>query len=147
MTDYRQRVHQRMDELAALQPGWLDGDGAALGPALLATAAVIAESTAQWAGEIGIYPTPEGGVQLEWSDAWAAHSITIGPDLRTTMTTVDRGEAERSDPHHYLSTGCLHGRHAYCQGKTGQAGAKVPARCKFCPATCSCDCHHTTEQP
>jgi hypothetical protein len=45
--------------------------------------------------------------------------------------------------HDYLSTGCLHGEHAYCQGKTGQAGAKKPAQCKFCEAKCLCDCHGT----
>jgi hypothetical protein len=44
-------------------------------------------------------------------------------------------------PHWYLSTGCLHGDHAYCQRDTGQAGAKRPARCKFCGARCRCLCH------
>ncbi|MFJ3699548.1 hypothetical protein ACIPW9_36400 [Streptomyces sp. NPDC090052] len=44
--------------------------------------------------------------------------------------------------HWYLSTGCLHGEHAYCQGETGQAGAKTPAQCKFCAAPCQCTCHH-----
>lgn len=48
--------------------------------------------------------------------------------------------------HHYLSTGCLHGEHAYCQGKTGQAGVKVPAKCKFCDARCTCDCHQEEAQ-
>lgn len=43
--------------------------------------------------------------------------------------------------HHYLSTGCLHGEHAYCQANTGQAGAKRPAACKFCDAPCICPCH------
>lgn len=59
----------------------------------------------------------------------------------------------RHRTHHYLSTGCLHGEHAYCQGKTGQAGAKVPTKCKFCDAHCQCPCHQeapiaaTTDQP
>lgn len=43
--------------------------------------------------------------------------------------------------HQYLSTGCLHGEHAYCQGRTGQAGAKTPAQCKFCAEPCICTCH------
>jgi hypothetical protein len=43
--------------------------------------------------------------------------------------------------HVYLSTGCLHGQHGYCQGKTGKSGAKQPARCKFCKAACTCTCH------
>lgn len=43
--------------------------------------------------------------------------------------------------HHYFSTGCLHGEHAYCQGGTGRVGAKKPSQCKFCAAPCRCECH------
>lgn len=46
--------------------------------------------------------------------------------------------------HVYLSTGCLHGEHAYCQSTHGQAGLKTPAQCKFCQAACTCHCHNTT---
>lgn len=58
--------------------------------------------------------------------------------------------AHQLGTHHYLSTGCLHGNqilpdgrtgHAYCQGDTGHAGSKRPARCKFCGAPCQCPCH------
>ncbi|MFC8447610.1 hypothetical protein [Kitasatospora sp. NPDC057223] len=60
---------------------------------------------------------------------------------RITELEAELARLQAADPHHYLSTGCLHGEHAYCQGKTGQAGTKVPAQCKFCPAPCQCDCH------
>jgi hypothetical protein len=43
--------------------------------------------------------------------------------------------------HVYLSTGCLHGDHGYCQNMTGLAGAKRPATCKHCGAKCVCRCH------
>ena len=43
--------------------------------------------------------------------------------------------------HEYLSTGCLHGDHAYCQSKTGAAGPKTPGQCKFCATPCVCACH------
>jgi hypothetical protein len=43
--------------------------------------------------------------------------------------------------HVYLSTGCAHDRHDYCQGETGAVGAKTPAVCKFCLAACVCPCH------
>lgn len=53
--------------------------------------------------------------------------------------------------HTYLSTACYHAHaddapllHLYCQGTVGSCGTKHPARCKFCPSTCRCDCH---EQP
>lgn len=142
MTDYHARVHARLNELAALKPGWLDGEGPALSPTVLATAAVVAESTAQWAGNTSVYPTPDGGVQIEWSDPHANHSITISPDLRMRLDTTEKHGADEV-PHVYLSTGCFHGEHHYCQSNTGAAGTKVPAQCKFCAAPCVCDCHIT----
>jgi len=48
---------------------------------------------------------------------------------------------ERCNRHRYLSTGCLHEEHAYCQGTQGAVGAKRPAECKFCSAPCVCTCH------
>lgn len=48
--------------------------------------------------------------------------------------------------HLYLSTGCQHGRHDYCQGMTGLAGAKRPGECKFAEHGCTpciCPCHRT----
>lgn len=44
--------------------------------------------------------------------------------------------------HVYLSTGCLHGHHDYCQRERGLAGDKTPAKCKFCGAPCICPCGH-----
>lgn len=41
----------------------------------------------------------------------------------------------------YMSTGCLHGDHAYCQNKEGRAGPKKPGECKHCGAHCICSCH------
>lgn len=44
--------------------------------------------------------------------------------------------------HVYLSTGCFHGDHVYCQsGVRGDGGTKRPGRCKFCDARCICSCH------
>lgn len=60
------------------------------------------------------------------------------------MTEAPAPQPEAS-AHTYLSTGCLHGEHAYCQGKTGKVGAKKPASCKFCDAPCTCSCHADTQ--
>ena len=46
--------------------------------------------------------------------------------------------------HIYLSTGCRHGEHGYCQAHTGQSGQKAPAQCKFCGSPCVCGCHQET---
>lgn len=49
--------------------------------------------------------------------------------------------ATEATDHRYLSTGCLHGHHDYCQNHTGHSGTKTPAQCKFCAAPCICPCH------
>ncbi|MEU9703048.1 hypothetical protein [Streptomyces sp. NPDC047981] len=59
---------------------------------------------------------------------------------------LDEHQEQLAAAHHYLSTGCLHDQHAYCQGKSGQAGPKSPAQCKFCQAPCVCPCHTSGEQ-
>lgn len=47
-----------------------------------------------------------------------------------------------SGEHVYLSIGCLHGNHEYCQEAVKADGStKAPAECKFCSAGCICDCH------
>ncbi|MDQ0694264.1 hypothetical protein QF048_000706 [Streptomyces sp. W4I9-2] len=63
------------------------------------------------------------------------------PRLAGRLATALTRYAHRHGAHHYLSTSCLHGEHGYCQGKTGKAGAKKPAECKWCGAGCECDCH------
>lgn len=54
--------------------------------------------------------------------------------------TAYNGYTEHTD-HHYLSTGCRHGEHGYCQSNTGSQGQKRPAECKFCGSKCVCSCH------
>lgn len=86
--------------------------------------------------------------------AWGPDEGTAPPTPGRTETgaTIPNAQANEGEPadapadtqsteHVYLSTGCLHGEHSYCQGKTGQTGAKKPARCKFCGTPCVCQCH------
>lgn len=58
---------------------------------------------------------------------------------------ADGAPPAEPEPHVYLSTGCLHGDHAYCQSMTGLNGAKRPASCKKCGAKCICPCHQAEE--
>ena len=84
--------------------------------------------------------------------ATGMHWDTCANRIRGPLTPG--GAATQATGHHYLSTGCLHGDHVlpdgrtghqYCQSDTGKAGAKVPAQCKICAASCVCPCHK--EQP
>lgn len=60
--------------------------------------------------------------------------------LAVTLTRF----AYRHGHHEYLSTGCLHGDHAYCQTQARRydGTTKTAAVCKFCSAGCQCLCHH-----
>ncbi|WP_055563645.1 hypothetical protein [Streptomyces atriruber] len=45
--------------------------------------------------------------------------------------------------HLYLSTGCQHGDHEYCQTEARRydGTVKIPGQCKFCQSLCICRCH------
>lgn len=63
-------VTQRLDELTALEPGWLDGSGARVTAAVVDHAKeLLAAVTAPDRHTLGVFPTEEGGVSLEWFDA------------------------------------------------------------------------------
>jgi hypothetical protein len=85
----------------------------------------------------GLIPSPAG---MWRGDMHEVGATTAGQPERPGSTAADEAQPERE--HHYLSTGCLHGRHDYCQGTEGAAGPKVPNSCKFCRAPCICPCHH-----
>jgi hypothetical protein len=73
---------------------------------------------------------------------------TLIPDAQAAAVMAALGLAcTPGGTHLYLSTGCLHGDHAYCQSNTGKAGAKKPAECKFCCAGCLCPCHQPAPCP
>lgn len=94
---------------------------------------------------------PDGTVSIRWAGDRPSVVFWDGIDDAewvhghagaTRIVWLD--DAKAPDHHVYLSTGCLHGEHTYCQGRTGQAGAKKPAECKWCAAKCRCSCHDTT---
>jgi hypothetical protein len=69
-------------------------------------------------------------------------------DVAAELRRMADEAQQQPDAHVYLSTGCLHGQHGYCQADTGKSGAKTPSVCKWCPAKCVCPCHHEeTQQP
>lgn len=70
---------------------------------------------------------------------WALWRATA----RVAMTAYN-GYIEHTG-HRYLSTGCRHGEHGYCQSNTGSQGQKTPAVCKFCASPCVCSCHFMGE--
>lgn len=57
------------------------------------------------------------------------------------MSTAEPFAKDAVTAHAYLSTGCFHNNHEYCQSNTGRDGNKISAQCKFCAARCVCSCH------
>lgn len=86
-----------------------------------------------------------------WDGKWRCLGVVTDHPC-PTLQALDPRPADDTppaepEPHVYLSTGCLHGDHAYCQNMTGLNGAKRPGECKFCQASCRCGCHARAEQP
>jgi hypothetical protein len=82
-------------------------------------------------------PPPLGASLARWVDRRLV-------ELNTALNETTSAATEATG-HVYLSTGCLHGDHAYCQGMTGLNGSKRPGECKHCGARCICGCHTATE--
>ena len=83
--------------------------------------------------------------RLDTSDTVPYHDTV--DSIRATLPArpADGTTRAGAEPHVYLSTGCLHGDHAYCQSMTGLNGAKRPGSCKQCGARCICGCHSDTK--
>lgn len=81
---------QRLAELAALQPGWYDGDGQPMSRQTLATARRLVTALPHALGPIHIYPTVAGGIELEWRDYTGTHSIEIDPDQTLLLFSDDQ---------------------------------------------------------
>lgn len=66
------RISKRLDVLARLQPGWLDGEGKSPTPQALAKARRVAPARPK----AGIFPRPDGGLSIEEESA----VVIIHPD-------------------------------------------------------------------
>lgn len=107
------RALARIDELAALGPGW-NGDGS-LPPSTesLSKARELAELFARLGGFVPrIYPTLDGGVQFEWLHNRRDLTVTIHPDATFALFDVDLDTDDEftlscatvSDLTHYATT-------------------------------------------
>jgi len=85
------RIDGRLGELALLADGWLGPGEDSLKPAAVAVeAARLLAHRLEAAGvHSRIYPTPEGGIQLEWKTGNRASSMEIGNSLEVYSLIVD----------------------------------------------------------
>jgi len=73
---------ERLSELAALPDGWLGGDSETIDLNAIEFARdLLSAITEDSLPEPMVFPTPEGGIQLEWASASTHAEITIDPSL------------------------------------------------------------------
>ena len=86
-------VARQVDSLLALDDGWLDGDGRAPGrPGLRWLLGAFGDHFPEDAPVPYLYPTPEGGVQAEWTLGEAEVSLEIALGRRRGIFAVDRDD-------------------------------------------------------
>lgn len=87
----------RVAELAALEQGWLgDGYGAPMAAAWVATASRVLHLMAINGIQMpGVFPNPDGYIQLEWADATNYREWECLPD--GSIAHFDLSEARAAD--------------------------------------------------
>jgi hypothetical protein len=102
-------LNERLAELSVLQPGWHNGDGATPTAVALGLAAVIGHALAPSSTDnrVRAYPTPDGGISLEWRQDDLSHCATIGPWGRLDLLTVDPADTVPADPPHRAAARAL----------------------------------------
>jgi hypothetical protein len=92
-------LDSRLDELAALGPGWLDGDGERVDRDVLERARrVLADLLAFEVPRARVFATPEGGVQAEWSIDGREVSVAFEPDGGIYALSVDLASGTSEEP-------------------------------------------------
>ena len=77
------RILDRLTILAALSPGWHDGDGMPPTPEAIAAAREFALKAAPVSTDLRAYPTLEGGISLELHAAHGSWSIEYTTEQAT----------------------------------------------------------------
>lgn len=93
-------IQTRLGEIVSLPAGWLDGDGLPVDRRI----ARVAEAVSRYllfrtVPRPRVYPTPEGGVQMEWTLGPREISLTVRADesiygLRVNLATGEAFEAQ-----------------------------------------------------
>lgn len=90
----------RLDELASLTPGWLDGEGERPDRHVLERARrVLADLLTFEVPRARVFATLEGGVQAEWSIEGREVSVAFEPGGAIYAISVDRESGQSEEPH------------------------------------------------
>jgi len=92
-------LDHRLDELASLEPGWLDGEGIPPDAVVIARARrILADLMSFEVPRPRVFPTPEGGVQAEWTVGDHEISVTFEPDGKLYAVSVNVASGQTQEP-------------------------------------------------
>lgn len=92
-------LDRRLEELASLNTGWLDGDGVRPdGDVLQRASCMLADLLTFEVPRPRVFATPEGGVQAEWTIADHEISVTFEPDGRLYAVSVNLASGQAEEP-------------------------------------------------
>ena len=93
------RLDERLEELAALQAGWLDGNGARPDISALSRARrTLAELLSLDVPQPRVFATPEGGIQAEWTIGNREISVTFESDTKLYTVAIDLSSGKTEEP-------------------------------------------------
>jgi hypothetical protein len=92
-------LDNRLDELSSLEAGWLDGDGIPPDAVVIGRARrILADLMSFEVPRPRVFPTPEGGVQAEWTVENHEISVTFEPDGKLYAVSVNVASGETQEP-------------------------------------------------
>lgn len=89
------RLSERLVSLAGLENGWGDGDGQPVSlPTLEFVSKIWQALEAQTTQAPAIFPTEEGGLQMEWVNQTAHLQVAVDPEVALEVYFLDTGTGE-----------------------------------------------------
>jgi hypothetical protein len=92
-------LDDRLDELASLNTGWLDGEGVRPDALVLERARrMLADLLTFEVPRPRVFATPDGGVQAEWTVSEHEISVTFEPDGKLYAVSVNLASGDAEEP-------------------------------------------------
>ena len=83
---------QRLDEIANVKEGWLDGDGTAISPRAIEKAREFVIRSLNLVGSMLAFPSPEGGVTIQMRNDQYSGSIDFEPEGEVEFVLIGLGD-------------------------------------------------------
>jgi hypothetical protein len=93
-------IEERLDQLQDLYDGWFDGQGKAVNPVTIALARAVLPKLFHGRPEhkVHIYPTPNGGINVEVDQKTYSYGILFFGDENQVEATCSYWAVDKEDP-------------------------------------------------